>query len=225
MIHARRHAPRALVLACSVLIAACAAPGEPASQAPSVKPVGTLPVSAVANGPGSCGSTTLSIDYIPFTVETLAGYDWDFVVADVIGAEPAFYNTPDGTRPEAFTHKPTGNPDPDADPAVYTPIDIRVTASIRSSISPGPNQVLVLGGSVGCFKMWVSPTPAVVPGSRYVFILSEAHGSDGRVVLPSERVQFTWPVNANGDVMTVDGVMSLDELAKIVENAAPAPTP
>ena len=174
----------------------------------------------------SCGSVTMHIDSAPATVETLAGFGWDFVVADVVGAEQAIYNTPDGKRPDAFSSRPSGPPAiPDGEPAVYTPIRIDVVSAVRGSFDTGPAQVLVLGGRVGCFTMRVYPVPAIEKGSRYVLALDEVLDSDGKDALPLEEAKLVWPVDPNGVVLTDAGLMSLDELTAVVQGAAVAPGP
>ena len=180
-----------------------------------------------------CGSATISIDYLPYTTATLAGYGWDFVVADVAGFEPAIFNTPDGSRPPDFPGRPSSpNPNGNAQALIYTPVNVVIDRPISGPWSPGPEQFLVEGGTVpleggpvDCFTMWVSPVTQVEPGSRYVFILSEALDNGGEDLLPRHKARFAWPVDQAGMVRTIDGLMSIDELTEIVLGAAPTPNP
>jgi hypothetical protein len=161
---------------------------------------------------GYCGSATISIDYAPYTTATLARYGWEFVVVDVVGFEPGTFNTPDGKAPAGFP-KASGARDPNL--VIYTPIDVQIDQAISGAWNLGRGQFLVEGGIVGCFTMSVYGTPKVEIGARYVFIVSDAPDASGRV-LPLPNVVFAWPVDPNGIVTTVDGLMSLDDLEKLV---------
>lgn len=191
-------------------------------------------VSLVSPSPRStegCGSATVSIDYLPYTTAILAGYDWDFVVADVVGFEPAIFNTRDGIPPPGYpaTSPRIPNPDGNAETMIYTPINVVIDRTISGPWRPGPFQLLVEGGTVlleggpvGCFTMSVSPVPHVEPGSRYVFILSEALDAEGEKPLPLPKARFAWPVNQTGNVVTVDGNMSIEALTELVQEATSA---
>src|SRR4051794_26511721 len=101
------HAERAMSIAIRVLFAivmsfavvACAAASSRSQPPPDPT---ASPRIASAEPSHSCGSTTMSIDYAPYTTAILAGYGWDFVVADVVAFGPAFFNTADGQRPPEF---------------------------------------------------------------------------------------------------------------------------
>ena len=182
-----------------------------------------------------CGGSTISIEYLPYTTVTLVGYGMDFVVADVVDVGPAFFNTPDGRPPEGFPkwprdHGPNGN----AEDTIYTPIDVDIDQVMAGSWRPGLGRVLVEGGTVAveynaegkaihCFTERASPVPQVVPGSRYVFILSKALDNGGEQYLPLKKANFAWPVSATGSVPTPDGPMTLDELSEVVRAAASSP--
>ena len=173
------------------------------------------------------------IDYLPYTTATLAGYGWDFVVADVEGFDPAIFNTPDGSQPPEFPARPTvPRPNTNAEDMIYTPVNVVIERAISGPWSPGPSQFLVEGGTVlleggpiGCFEMRVSPVPQVEPGSRYVFILTEALDNGGENPLPLQKARFAWPVDAAGTVLTPDGPMTIDELTQVVLGATPSPEP
>lgn len=60
------------------------------------------------------------------------------------------------------------------------------------------------------------------PGSGYVFILTEAFDADGKAPLADPKSVFAWPVDLSGEVATVDGPMSIDELTKMVSDASPS---
>lgn len=169
-----------------------------------------------------CGSATISIDYAPYTTNSLAGYGWQFVVVDVTGIEPAIFNTPDGSAPPGFPKAAVS-----AGPSLmlYTPVDVQIAQAISGPATPGPGQFLVEGGTAGCYTMFVSPTPKVEIGMRYVFIVSDAPDASGKAALPVLKARFAWPVDANGVVATDDGPMSLEDLAKIVLSATPWSAP
>lgn len=225
--------PAAVGLGIAILASGCAggplpsdAPEESIAVDVTAAPSDTPSLIYGAGDPTKrCGSTTLTIEYPEYTTETLAAKGFDFVVADVVSAQPGIYNTPDGERPAIFSGKPTGTPNQSARPAVYTPIDINVVSPVQGSLAKGPTQVLVLGGRVDCFTMWVSPMPAIEKGARYVFVLSEALASDGKQAMASPQVTLAWPVDEKGMVATDDGQMSLDELTAVVAGAAKATLP
>jgi hypothetical protein len=207
----------------SFAVVACAAASS-RSQAPS-DPMASPRIALLLPTPPAslCGSTTMSIDYAPYTTAILAGYGWDFVVADAVAFGPAFFNTADGQRPPEFGAKPSGHSrDPNREPRVYTPVDVVIERVINGRRIPGPSRFLIEGGTVGCFEMWVDAAPRVVPGSRYVFILTEAFDADGKDPLTDPKSVFAWPVDPSGQVTTVDGLMSIDELTEIVSAASPS---
>jgi hypothetical protein len=186
--------------------------------------------------PGStdrCGSATISIDYLPYTTSTLAGYGWDFVVADVVAFESAIFGTPDGSPPPGFPGWPSSpNPNDNLLTPIYTPVNVVIHRAISGRWRPGPSRFLVEGGTVllesgavGCFEWRVSPVPSMRPGSRYVLILSEALDADGQNPLPLHKARFAWPVDPAGVVSTPEGPMSIDNLTKIVLDAAPSEAP
>ena len=234
---------RALVsVGCAILfvVAACQAgsrasdpPTHPTPTAPVTTSAPTRSASASPASTDGCGGATISIDYLPYTTANLAGYGWDFVVADVVGFEPAIFNTPDGRQPPGFPGRPSSpNPNGNAETLIYTPINVVIDRPISGPWSLGPGQFLVEGGTVlledgpvGCFTMWVSPVPHVEPGSRYVFILSEALDAGGENPLPLYKARFAWPVDGAGMVRTIDGPMSVDELARVVLDAAQSAEP
>jgi hypothetical protein len=159
------------------------------------------------------------------------------VVADVVGFDPAIFNTADGSWPIGFPGRPTfPRPNNNAENMIYTPINVQIERAISGPWSPGPGQFLVEGGTIAgqyvfegetmdCFTMRVSPVPQVEPGSRYVFILSEALDNGGEEALPLHKASFAWPVDRAGMVRTVDGPMSIGELTQIVLDAAPSAQP
>ena len=232
---ARKLAPfQAIVgLGIAMLAAGCAGgpltSPEPEESAPVDDMAAPSDTPSLIYGAGDttkrCGSTTLTIEYPEYTTETLAAKGFDFVVGDVTGAQPGIYNTPDGERPAVFSGKPTGAPNLAARPAVYTPIDINVVSSVRGAFPEGPAQVLILGGRVDCFTMWVSPMPAIEKGARYVFVLSEALASDGKQSMTSPLVTFAWPVDEKDMVATGDGQVSLGELTAIIHGPAEVTLP
>lgn len=236
---------RALIAGVAMLfaVAACQAgsgvsgsPTNPVAPPPAATPSSPLmsSASALPESTDRCGSATISIEYLPYTAAILAGYGWDFVVADVVGFEPAIFNTGDGTRPPGFPPSGPRNPnlDGNAETLIYTPINVVIERTISGPWSPGPSQVLVEGGTVlleggpvGCFEMRVSPVPQVERGSRYVFILSEALDAAGQNPLPLPKARFAWPVDQAGMAATVDGTMSITALTEVVQDAAPSTEP
>jgi hypothetical protein len=221
-----------MVTACQMPSAASRPPTE-SNAAPPVATASPAPSPAAVGSPRStsgCGSAIISIDYLPYTIATLVGYGWDFVLAEVVGFDPAIFNTPDGSPPPGFPGWPS-RPDPSDNrtTAIYTPANVVIDHAISGSWSPGPNQFIVEGGTVllesgpvGCFEWRVSPAPSLRPGSRYVLILSEALDDNGQNPLPLRVVRFAWPVDPAGFVSTSDGRMSIDKLTEIVRDAAPS---
>jgi len=168
----------------------------------------------------------LSIDYLPYTTAILAGYGWDFVMADVVGFQPATFNTVDGEPPPGVGEKPSSpHPNPNAETMIYTPVDVLISLTISGPSTPGPSRFLIAGGTAGCYTIRVNPAPEVEPGSRYVFILADALDSEGQNPLPLQEAKFAMPVDDAGMVMTVDGLMTLEELTEIVTEASPSPEP
>ena len=156
-------------------------------------------------------------------------------MADVVGFDPAIFNTPDGSRPPGFPDRPS-SPNGNAETLIYTPVDVVIDRAISGPWRPGPGQFLVEGGtvavhyvvedkSIDCFTMRVSPVPQVEPGSRYVFILSEALDNAGEQPLPLHKARFAWPVDPAGMVPTPDGPMSIDKLTRLVLDATPSLEP
>jgi len=230
-----------VALGCTTLFVAAACQAGSRASEPPVPLTTTTPSTASTQSPAAspvsadrCGSATVSIDYLPYTTATLAGYSWDFVVADVVGFEPAIFNTPDGRRPPGFPPGGPSNPgaDGNAETMIYTPIDIVIDRVISGPWNPGSAQILVEGGTVlfeggpvGCFEMRVYPVPHVEPGSRYVFILSEALDAEGQNPVRLAKARFAWPVNQAGIAVTVDGTMSVEALTEVVQNVAASPGP
>jgi hypothetical protein len=215
-----------------LVVAACQAGSRasgPWTNSTAAPPVASGPSTSAGESPQStigCGSATISIDYAPYIAASLAGSGWDFVVADVVGFDPATFNTPDGSRPPDFLGRPSSpKPNYNAEDMIYTPVNVEIDRAISGLWSPGPSHFLIEGGTVGCFRMWVSPVPQVKPGSRYVFVLSEALDNGGVKPLPLHKARFAWPVDRAGMVTTIDGRMSIDDLAEIVLGAAPSTEP
>lgn len=204
---------------------------SPAAASPSAAPAPTA--STAPRSTGRCGSATLSIDYAPFTTATLAGLGWDFVVAAVVGFEPAIFNTEDGSRPPGFPARPTSpRPNGNAQTTIYTPVNVVIDRTISGPWRPGTSQFLIEGGTVpleggpvDCYTFRVYPAPQVEPGSPYVFILSEALDDAGESTLPLHKARFAWPVDPSGFVPTPDGRLSIDELTRIVQDATPSTQP
>lgn len=191
----------------------------PPVATPSSAPSATA--SASPESTDGCGSATLSIDYAPYTTATLAERGRAFVVADVVGFEAGIFNTPDGSRPSGFPGRPSSpNPNHNAQTLIYTPVNVVIERAISGPWSPGPSQFLVVGGTVDCFTLSVPTAPRVEPGSRYVFILDDARDHEGQNPLPLKEARFAWPVDPAGTVVTVDGLMSIDELTEIVLGTA-----
>jgi hypothetical protein len=212
---------RALALGVFLALGGCAGTQPPPTES-TAAPVTTLSATASASPEptDSCGSADLWIDYASYTTATLAGYGWDFVVADVVGFDPAIFNTPGGSRPPGFGTRPSSpKPNPNAETLIYTPVNVVIDRAISGPWSPGPIQFLVEGGTVGCYTMRVDDVPRVNPGSRYVIILSEALDAEGLKPLPLQKARFAWPVDSAGLVSTVDGLMSIDELTKVVSGS------
>jgi hypothetical protein len=155
-------------------------------------------------------------------------------VADVVGFAPAIFNTPDGSQPSGFPARPTfPRPNNNAETMIYTPVNVVIDRAISGPWSPGPGEFLVEGGkvavhyvvegkSIDCFEMRVDDVPRVDPGSRYVFILSEALDNGGEKQLPLHKARFAWPVDSAGMVATPDGRMSIDQLTTVVVDATPS---
>lgn len=169
----------------------------------------------------------MSIDFAPYSIASLARDGRAFAVAEVVGFEPAIYNTPNGRRPPGFPGRPSSpNPNGNAEVMIYTPINVIVEQVVTGSLGPGPGQFVTEGGTVGCYEMRVAPVPQVRPGSRYVFILTTALHDDGATALPTPKAVFAWPVEAGSSVVnTVEGPMLLDDLIRAIRDAAPPSDP
>lgn len=169
----------------------------------------------------------MSIDFAPYSIASLARRGRGFVLATVEGFEPAIFNTPDGRPPPGFPSRPSSpNPNGNAEAMIYTPINVVVDEVVTGSLGPGPGQIIVEGGTVGCFEMRVAPVPQVQSGSRYVFILTTALSDDGVTTLPMPKAVFAWPFEPGGRVVnTVEGPMLLDDLIRAVRDAAPPSQP
>jgi hypothetical protein len=219
-----------VVSACHTGALSSAIPTEPSEPQP------TATSEATPTGPIDthlCGSTDEFLDYLPYTTASLAERGWDFVLADVIGFEPAFFNTVDGKAPIGFPNPPSSlSPNPKADTLIYTPMDVNIVTVISGPWTPGTTEFLIEGGTVpieggevDCFTMRVDDVPHVQPKSRYVLVLSEALYADGEKALPFSKARFAWPVDANGTVMTHDGPMSIDDLTRVVSEVTPSSSP
>lgn len=225
------------LLGTAALLAAAACSGSLASTPPT-QSSGPLPSSATrATEPaasasfGRCGSADVFIEYLPYTTATLAGYGWDFVVVDVVSFEAATFNTPNGEAPLDYPKPPSSpHPNPKAQTLVFTPVNVVIDTAISGTWNAGPRQFLIEGGTVpmksgpvDCLTVRVDMAPLVEPGLRYVFVVSEAVDSEGQPMVLS-MARFAWPVDSNGIVVTVDGPISIPELANAVA-AAPKPDP
>lgn len=232
-----RRAPLLFGLAVLGFVAGCYAGARGSAQPVTSDPKPSSTAEATAPSEtgsfGLCGSADIFIDYVPHTTATLAGLGWDFVVAEVVSFEPAVFNTPDGKAPPDFP-KRTTSPDanPNAETTIYTPVNVMIDVAISGPWSAGAVQFLVEGGTVpieggivDCYTVRVDAAPRVEPGSRYVFIVSNALGFDGQASLSLSKARFAWPVDAKGTVATVDGPMSIDDLSRIVLDAAPSSVP
>lgn len=164
---------------------------------------------------------------------TLAGGGSDFVVVDVVSFEPAIVNTRDGKAPPDFL-RPASSlpPNPNAQTLIYTPVNVVIDDVVSGAWSAGPRQFLIEGGTVpieggavDCFTARVYGAPRVEPGSRYVFVVSEALDSEGLKPLSLAKARFAWPIDSKGIVTTVDGPMSIDELTTVVMGATESPDP
>lgn len=109
------------------------------------------------------------------------------VVGTVTGKEPGFFASPG---------------------SVYTPFTVDISGVIRGEASAGQMRVAVEGGTVGCYTVHVDDTPALEPGTRYVFFLAEPAASESRLM----DVFDTWAIDANNVVSTVEGPMALADL-------------
>jgi hypothetical protein len=208
------------------------APGEStvSSPPPTLTPAGSAhssPSPIPSDDPGDgCGTATLSIDYDPLSVASLAQYGWDFVVADIEGFGEAAFNTDDGEPPPGYVSASSSpHPNPSAQTLIYTPANVDVVRSLSGPVQPGAGQFLLAGGTVGCYTIRVSPSPQVEAGSRYVLVITDAMDSEGEHALPVQEATFAWPVSGAGMVVTVDGLMTIDELAGIVATSEPSHSP
>jgi hypothetical protein len=202
-----------LAFTVALFAAGCYA-GAGATVAPVAPNATSKPDPTVAPGGDSsfCGSTTLSIDYLPLTVEKLASAGMGFATAEVTGLGAPFFNTADGKSPP-------GTPSEwNKDLKIFTPIEVQVAQGIAGDAKPGSTQFLVLGGTVGCYTMYVTTSPSVEVGSEYVFVLDDAVDA-GQTAAGLSKADFAWPVDAKGDVATVDGKMSLGDLRTTVLDA------
>ena len=212
-----------VMCATMVLLAGCVTAGSSSappdvSSRPSApilpSPPSTEPTVDATDG---CGSTNVSVDYAPYmTTSTLASYGWGFVVATVTSVEPAIFNTTDGARPMGSSG---------SNGKIFTPIDVQVDRVMSGPMKAGSGQILIEGGTVGCYTTRVDMSPIVKKGGRYVFIVTDAQDPTGKSLRSLQEAKFAWPVDASGSVVTIDGPTSVDSLAKLVAQTPVAPKP
>ena len=100
-----------LAVAAVVLAAGCAVGAGAAKPSPSA----VTPTDAASTDPGpeastatdGCGTLTVSVDYVPLTVSTMAGLGWTFVEATVDRLDDAAFNTSDGKAPTGYGTGPS----------------------------------------------------------------------------------------------------------------------
>ncbi len=196
------------------------APGATPSPTPTLRPEESVDPS------DGCGTTTISIEYLPYTIASLAESGKGFVVAEVGESGQAFFNTADGEAPPGYGEKPTSpRPNPNARARIYTPMEIEVDEAISGSLGEGPASVLVAGGTVGCYTAVVDVAPRVERGTRYVLVLTDVQNDTGDGTLELQEAMFAWPFNDEGLVATDEGPMSVEEISEIVSGASGSPAP
>jgi hypothetical protein len=161
------------------------------------------PSTALSTGRGTdptaaCGSATISVDYVPYMVASLANLGWAFAEATVTSFEPAVFNTVDGTTPSGFMVKPAPGEVHSA-AKIFTPVDVGCTTRVDVS-------------------------PHVRRGGRYIFVLADAMDASGKTVRASQEAKFAWPVDDSGIVATPDGPESIEALTRLVATASPSPS-
>lgn len=216
------------ICATLILLAGCVTAGSvsappDASTELSAPPESTSPSTAPTSDPtGNCGSANISVDYVPYSVTSLANSGWTFAEAVVTSFEPAVFNTVDGTTPSGFMVKPAPG-EPHSDGKIFTPVDVQVDLVISGRTKPSVDRFLIEGGTVGCYTTRVDVSPVVQKGARYVFVLADALDATGKSILDSQEAKFAWPVDDSGTVATPDGPESIDSLSGIVAKASPVP--
>ncbi len=204
-----------LVVAGCVTAGSVTAPPE-ATASPTSSEIPTPTASASVDN-HTCFSVDVSPEYAQYTIASLTGYGMTFVSGRVTSIEPSIYNTSDGKQPRGF-----GVPhasDVQSYPMIYTPINVVVDRVMSGKVKPGTNRFLIDGGTIGCVKMEVDTAPFVTGGAEYVFVLTPARDADSHEMGDTQRVHLAWLVDSSGTVPTVDGTMSLDDLAAQVSAA------
>ncbi|MGA3029947.1 MAG: hypothetical protein ABSE58_04305 [Candidatus Limnocylindrales bacterium] len=110
---------------------------------------------------------------------------------------------------------------------VFTPFTVDIDRVIRGEARVGHTSVAIEGGTVGCYTLHVDVAPALEPGTRYVFFLSDGVGGQ----LAPGNVFDAWPIDADNVVRTLQGPMPLgalvdriDRLSAVRSSPTPAPT-
>jgi hypothetical protein len=213
-----------LVVACQFGSMASPSPAASSNPPPAATATGQPDAVTSLAADGGCGTTTYSVEYAPYTTATLAGYGWDFVVADVMAFEPAMFNTADGKAPPGYGIKPV-DPNSNVDARIYTPVLVGIVQTLSGPSMDGAQRFLIEGGTVGCYTVRVDVAPRVAVDSRYVFILTDVRDPAGRNTLGLREAKFAWAVDSKETVSTVDGLRSIDELTEIVTRSPASSQP
>ena len=167
----------------------------------------------------ACGSYRWSVEYAPYSVETLA-QNGVFVLGHMTAVEAAVFNTSDGAVPIGFPRPAldaVASPQPNG--KVLTPVTLSVDRVLQGEIGSGGIRAFVEGGTVGCITVEIAGAPKIDQKAQYVFVLGAAFDADGKRMPDVWSLPFAWPVDDADVVQTVDGPMTLDDLTRLL--AAP----
>jgi len=184
--------------------------------APATDVASTGPGAGASPATDGCGTENVFVDYQPLTVRTIAGFGWNFVEATVDGFADGAFNTPDGQAPPGYGKGPINQ---GYGPRIYTPILVSVVQALSGPSLAGSTRFLVEGGTVGCYTQTVDVSPRVTVRSTYVFVLADLKNPAGQPIPGLQEAKFAWPVNDDGTVTTVDGLMTIDELESAVSKS------
>jgi hypothetical protein len=143
-------------------------------------------------------------------------YNTAVVIAEVRSIEEGIFNTPGGERPD-----PSRGPGEGYNPTVLTPVNLSVSDALYGPDGRNELRVVNAGGKAGCIEYQVMDAPRLDVDRTYAFFLRPSTFSDEKPRPELPEISEAWPVDEDGKIETAeDGVLSVDELAERIEDAA-----
>jgi hypothetical protein len=210
-----RRPPHGLLagIAAAAFLLGCSAGVRPTGSADSSSPV-----------PGTtedCEQVDVAASLAPYTIASLVAEGRTIVAGAVTAIDAPIYNTRDGTRPPAFLAPHDPPIEPGTMGQILTPVVLDPGQILSGGAAARALRVAIQGGVIGCDAMRVDVAPAVEIGRRYVFVLADAVDADGLTMPDLPLVRFAWPMDTEDVVATPEGALPLNELARLVAQAAP----